>query len=122
MSHLHLVQPSPSATHRWRSSAVPAECRKWMASVVNRGTRTLRATSTLPDAWITCRGRRHTHPLSTEGATAAAASAATTHHPEGSKQEVQQLHGAGVLNVFPQFPLQDTQSVNTPLGRPSPAP
>lgn len=37
-----------------------------------------------------------------------------THHSERSKQEVQQLHSAGVLDVLPQSPLQETQSVKEP--------
>lgn len=47
---------------------------------------------------------------------------AETHHPERSKQEVQELLGAGVLDVLPQFPLQDTQLVNSPPDSPAPGP
>lgn len=36
-----------------------------------------------------------------------------TDHPEWSKQEVQQLDGAWILDVLLQFALQNTQSVNT---------
>lgn len=53
LPHLHFVHPSPSATHRCLSSAVPASCRNSMASLVSRGITTLRARSGLPDAWIT---------------------------------------------------------------------
>lgn len=41
-----------------------------------------------------------------------------TDHPERSKQEVQQLDGAWILNVLLQFALQNTQSVNTPPSQP----
>lgn len=41
-----------------------------------------------------------------------------TDHPERSKQEVQQLDGAWILDVLLQFALQNTQSVNTPPSQP----
>lgn len=41
-----------------------------------------------------------------------------TDHPEWSKQKVQQLDGAWILDVLLQFALQNTQSVNTPPSQP----
>lgn len=75
-----------------------------MASLVNKGTTTLRARSTLPDAWMTCStdsasegvepvGEEQTQPVNTD-------------HPERSEQEVNQVHGAGILDQVLQFPLQ----------------
>lgn len=53
LSDLLFVHPSPRATHKCLSSAVPEAWRKSMASLVSRGMTTLRARSTLPEAWIT---------------------------------------------------------------------
>lgn len=49
-----------------------------MASLVSRGTRTLRATSTLPDPWITWGGGEATHLLS---------STATDAEKDGEEEE-----------------------------------
>lgn len=72
-----------------------------MASLVNRGTTTLRARSTLPEAWTTWTGggvRRRSKQKNAAGGGA-------THHPERSKQEVQKLLSIGVLDVVLQLPL-----------------